>query len=80
MNPTLHKQLKALARMDEAVIATLKRLYPEGKQVRFWIMHGQESPSQGTVIGHQGGEFGEVIVRLASRTQQVRRVAADQIL
>lgn len=76
----LNRKLRALVHAEEAVIAELERLYPIDTPVSVWLMHGQINPSEGRVIGHQGGRHGLVIVRLASRTQDTRRVAASNIV
>src|SRR3972149_5223890 len=68
------------ALIERLQVAELEKLYPVGTEVRVWLMHGQQSPSCGTVTGHTGGTFGEVIVRLESRTMQVRRVAVSEIV
>lgn len=67
---------KANTAMDKA----LEREYPIGIRIRFYIMHGQISPSKGQVIGYSGGEFAYLRVRLDSRTQQVRDVSARNVL
>lgn len=78
------KQLAAaierLERAETAMEKLLRRMFPEGTTVRFYIMHGQENPSIGTVIAHEGGRFASVRIRLRSRTEQVRSVPARQIV
>lgn len=76
----LEQKLSALVKTEEAVIAELERLYPVDTPVGVRLMHGQINPSRGRVIAHEGGRYGSVVVRLDSRTQDVRRVAADNII
>ena len=77
---SLAQKLAAVVRAEESVIAALEKLYPVDSEVRCWLMYGQVNPSRGRVIGHEGGRYGYVTVRLESRTQEVRRVAAESIL
>jgi hypothetical protein len=76
----LDKHVAALRLTKAVILHELCSLYPEGKTVKCWLQHGQVTPSIGTVIGYDGGEFAIVLIRLDSRTRQVRRVPVRDIL
>ncbi len=52
---------------------------PVGTRVGCWLMSGQVTASTGEVIGHPGGPFAYLRIRLDSRTQQVRDVSVDDV-
>lgn len=76
----LQQHIKTLEIAEEAVIAELKTLFPKGTMVSANIQYGQINPSRGEVIGHQGGRFAYLVVRLDSRTKNVRLIAAENII
>lgn len=75
----LPQRIAALILAEEAVLEELKRLYPIDSPVRCMLMSGQINPSRGQVIGHDGGRYALVQVRLESRTNDVRSVSAENI-
>jgi len=77
---SLKKKIDMLIRAESAVIKELERRYPMHSPVRVMLMYGQINPSHGAVIGHDGGRNACVRVRLESRTQEVRSVAAENII
>ena len=58
----------------------LERAFPIGTRVRCTIMYGQITPSTGEVIGHPGGRDAYLLVRLNSRTKEVRHVPVENVL
>lgn len=80
MDKKLRTKLNALVVAQNAVTKMLEDLYPVGSTAHVFLMSSQQEPSSGIVIGHEGGEFGRVIVRLNSRTGCVRRVSAEDIV
>jgi len=75
----LQKKLARFILAELEIERELRRLYPFGSDVFFTIMHGQQNPSMGEVIGWSGGRHGCVRVRLNSRTKAVRDVPYDAI-
>jgi hypothetical protein len=76
----LQQRVKTLEIAEDAVIAELKLLFPKGMMVSANIQYGQIIPSHGEVIGHEGGRFAYLVVRLDSRTKNVRRIPAENII
>lgn len=76
---SLYRCIRALEKAETAMIKELARLFPIGSSVHAVLMHGQVNPSEGVVIGHRGGRHAYILVRLESRTRQVRAVAVDDI-
>lgn len=76
----LDHRIRNLKIAEQAVIEELQLLFPMGQMVRANIQHGQINPSRGEVIGHPGGVHAYVLVRLDSRTKEVRHVAAENII
>lgn len=64
---------------EKAMIEALEEAFPEGTKVSFYIMHGQRSPSSGVVIGHSGGRYAYLRVRMESRKKIVRDVPAGNV-
>lgn len=78
----MNKTEKLAARIraaDAAMEVHLAKLFPIGSRVSCYLMHGQRHPSKGDVIGHTGGEFAYVRIRLESRTRAVRNIPADEV-
>lgn len=69
-----------LRRTNAALIKVLEKEYPEGWRVRFEIQSGQVTPSRGEIIGHEGGEYAYLKVRLECRTKLVRSISVDRII
>ena len=65
---------------EAAMRAALEREYPLGTRVRFYIMHGQLTPSEGEVIGYSGTEHAYLRVRIDSRTKPGRDVPLINII
>lgn len=63
---------------ENAVLKALAKHFPIGAKVRFYIMHGQVTPSRGEVIGYEGGRHAYLRVRLESRKREVRSVPANK--
>ena len=80
MRRSLKTKLDAVARAEDAAVELLKHQYPEGTEVYCWLMHGQIIPSKGVVIGHPGGRYGHINVRLESRRRRVRTVPVSAIV
>lgn len=78
--PKLAKLREKLVDAQQAVFEELKRLYPIRSRVTFFIMYGQKTPSTGTVVGWNGGEWAYVMVKLDSRTHPYIKVSSDAIL
>lgn len=64
---------------EEAMQAELQRQFPMGRSVRCWLMHGQVTASTGIVIGHRGGRYAYVTVKLNSRARIARDVPASNV-
>ena len=74
-------KLKAnIVKAEDAMEKALAKAFPCGTRIRCKIMYGQINPSTGEVIGHQGGRYAYLTVRLNSRTQEVRAVSVDNVL
>lgn len=74
--------VKLKARIERAEADMEKALalaFPIGTRIRCTIMYGQITPSTGEVIGHRGGRFAYVTVRLNSRTKEVRDVPVENV-
>jgi hypothetical protein len=68
-----------IAKAEAAMESLLKRLFPGGSTVRCYLMHGQVNPTKGDVIGHPGGRYGYLTLRLHSRARIVRDVPACKV-
>lgn len=79
MNANLEYKLAILKDAEQDVIEELERLYPEGKTVGVYLAYNQKHPSDATVIGHDGGIYGYVRVRLHSGKKMVRSVTPGNI-
>lgn len=64
---------------EDALIKLLEKQFPIGTAVKFYVMHGQVNPSRGEVIGHEGGRFAYLRVRLESRASVVRSIPAGRV-
>lgn len=64
---------------EEAMLAELRRAFPVGRAVSCWLMHGQVNPSTGVVLGHRGGRYAYVTVRLDSRSRLTRDIPASEV-
>lgn len=71
---------KRVIEAEERLVRALRRKYPIGTTVRFYIMHGQVTPSRGQVIGHTGGRYAYVRVSIDSRTRPCRDIPEKDIL
>lgn len=79
MSRNIRGLCERIRKAEEAMRKALEVAYPVGWVATFYIMHGQSTPSKGTVISHSGGRFAYVRVRLHSRTQLARDVPAENI-
>lgn len=75
----MQQLMDAIVRAENRMRVELQRRFPEGTRVNFFIAEGQTNTSVGTVIGHVGGRFGYLRVRLDSKKSQVRDVAYSQL-
>lgn len=70
----LERLLLDLKKAEEAVLAELERLYPEGTQVRVTLAVNQRVPSNAIVWGrHPGGRDGSLRVKLVNSPKQMVR-------
>ena len=76
----IDRLLRRLVVAEDAVVAELKRLYPEGTRVRVNIRYPQVTPSEADVVAWRGGRYGYVGVRLInSPKQMVRDISLENI-
>lgn len=76
----IDRLLARLVKAEDAVLAELRKLYPEGSAVRVYLQANQRYPSSGVVWGYGGGRYGYVRVKLRfSPEQMVRDVSLDHI-
>lgn len=80
MSNRIEKLRLVACKADEILCRELERAYPPGTVVTMNIMHGQVTPSSGSVIGYPGGWNALLRVRLDSRTSMVRDVAERHVL
>lgn len=79
MRPNIFEKLHVDLNLARDVLQrALARHYPEGARIAVLLRHGQENPSLGSVIGHDGD--GYVIVRLESKKSDVKRVFFKDIV
>lgn len=79
-NKRIKRLSKSINDTNDLLIKELEKQYPEGSVVQFYFMHGQVNPSKGTVIGHRGGRWAYLRVRMHSFKENVRNVSATNIL
>jgi len=84
MNPRDKWRLQAattrIEHSEAAMEQLLKKLFPIGDDVRCYkFMHGQATPTVGTVIAHTGGRHAYLRLRLHTRTRVMRDVSARNV-
>ena len=74
MTDKIPRLMQAIVRAEDALANELRRSYPVGSLVYVVLADNQDNPSEATVIGHAGGRFGRIRVRL---TRTPKRAVRD---
>lgn len=78
MNTNIEIKLEALKLAHIDLINELEKAYPIGMKVQVMLSSTQVNPSMATVIGHPGGKYGYVKVRLHAGKNAVKNVPTSQ--
>ncbi len=73
MSEKIGRLMEKIIQAEEALQAELRRQYPEGSIVHVYLGCDQGNPSESSVIGHPGGRFGRLRVRLTRSPKQMVR-------